>query len=274
LDVWKVFNNFIWKEHIMKIYLVFILAFGLSLSLFGSDLFTEKLFEARALLNEGYNQWNEATMQEGLSGFQRLLVLEQDIWLVRFYIAMADYRLSIYYLSLEGGKKEAARYLDDAVEQIRLSQAENDTFPESYALLSSCYGNLIGTQPLKGMTLGPRSGAAVDKAVRMAPDNPRVWFQKGLGSYYTPKMFGGGREKAFEELTHAVELYKKEGQLPSLHPQWGYDEAYAWIGQIYRGQGQVEEARKAYEEGLKINPDNGFIRYTLLPDLGKSPEGQ
>jgi tetratricopeptide (TPR) repeat protein len=133
---------------------------------------------------------------------------------------------------------------------------------------------LIGISPIKGITLGPRSGAAIDKAMKLGPDNPRIWFQKGLASFYTPKMFGGGKDKALEELTHAIELYQKEAPPSPIYPQWGYDEAYAWVGQIYQEQGRFEEAKKAYEAGLQINPASGLIRYNLLPNLEKATEGK
>ena len=60
----------------------------------------------------------------------------------------------------------------------------NDNFAESYALLSSCYGQKIGMSPWKGMILGIKSGNAIDKAVELSPDNPRVWLIKAINTNY------------------------------------------------------------------------------------------
>jgi tetratricopeptide (TPR) repeat protein len=252
-----------------KQYLTIIMIMGFTCNLFAGD-FENHVITTYHTLQQGVNTWNETKMQESLAHFQRLLNLQEKEWLVRFYIAFAEYRMSIFYM--EKDKKKAGQFLNDAIDELKKSQAVNDTFPESYALLASCYGNKIGLAPLKGMFLGPRSGAAIEKAVLLGPENPRVWLHKGIGSYHTPKAFGGGKEKALEELKKAVVLYEKEKVLNPVYPQWGHDEAYVWIGIIYKEMEQLEDAEQAWKKGLEINPQNGWIRHDLQPDLNKQKE--
>jgi len=232
-----------------------------------ADDFEYKIIKARTLLEQGHNHWDESEMQSSLAQFQRLLHLEQEKWLVHFYIAFANYRLSTYYMDKD--KEKAGRFIDEALDQLKNSQKLNDSFPESYALMSSCYGNKIGLTPWKGMILGPRSGMTMEKAITLGPENPRVWLLKGVGTNFSPKAFGGGAEKAIEELQKAIHLYENEEPLNPIHPQWGHDEAYAWLGIILKKQGRLEEAKKAYEDGLAVNPQCGWIKYSLLPDLQK-----
>jgi hypothetical protein len=42
-----------------------------------------------------------------------------------------------------------------------------------------------------GMTLGPRAGTAMQSALALAPENPRVVLLDAIATYYRPPMFGG-----------------------------------------------------------------------------------
>ena len=41
----------------------------------------------------------------------------------------------------------------------------------------------------------------------------------------------------------------------------------AWLGIVLAKKGDVEGARAAYENGLAMEPDHGWIRNVLLPQL-------
>ncbi len=235
--------------------------------LYAAD-FEDRIIQARNLLQQGTNQRDKAMMQESLTQFQNLLPMKKQAWLVHFYIAFADFRMGIYY-NMEHDKKKAGKYFDSAIDQLKKSQELNDSFPESFALLSACYGNKIGLAPWKGMLLGPRSGKAMNKAVSLGPQNPRVWLMKGVGSSFSPKAFGGGKEKAVEELKKALKLYEQQKPLDPIYPRWGHDEACAQLGIVLKELGRPEEAKAAFMKGLTINPENGRIKFKLLPDLAK-----
>jgi tetratricopeptide (TPR) repeat protein len=255
------------EETLMKrIIIIPLVVLCLASQLLAND-FEDQIIQARSLLEQGYYHWDEAKMQESLAQFQRLLHLEKEEWLIRFYIAFADYRLGTFYM--EKDKKKAGKFLNDALNQLKKSQKQNDSFTESYALMSSCYGFKTGLAPWKGMILGPRAGLAIGKAESLGPENPRVWLLKGIGSRYTPKAFGGGKKTALEELNKAIELYEQEKPRDPILPQWGHDEAYAWVGIILKQQGHLQEAKKAFEKGLEVNPHNGWITYSLMLDLEK-----
>lgn len=229
------------------------------------DVFIQKFIEARTLLHSGYDHWNESEMQQAVAQFQRLLDLERESWLVNYYIGLGEYRLAVFYM--EKDKNLSGQYFNHAIDHLKMSISENDTFPECYALVSSCYGNKIGLTPWKAMFLGPKSNAEMDRAMTRGPDNPRVWMLKGIGSKYSPKTFGGGLDKALEELQKSVQLFEKEKVENPLYPCWGHDQAWGWIGMIYLEQNQPEAAREAFEKSLQINPDYGWIKYDLLPKV-------
>ncbi len=239
-----------------------------AINLFAGDVFTEKCLEAINMLHDGYNTWNETEMQKSLGLFERILNLDRDPWLVHYYIGLCHYRLSTLYMD-EKNKDKAGRHLDEAIDHLELCKAQNDTFPESYALIASCMGNKIGLAPWKGMVLGPKSGAQMQKAFEYGPENPRVWLLQGISSNFSPKMFGGGKQKALDELRQAIEYFEADAVTQPLYPSWGHDLAYAWIGVIKTERQEWDAAQKALEKGLELNPQNGWIRHQLLPELAK-----
>ncbi len=248
--------------------LVLILVTGLNLQ--AEDVFTQKLLEARTVLHNGYTHWSETEMQEGVAQFERLLSLEKEKWLVHYYIGLGQYRLGVFHM--ENDKKKSGYFYNEAIDHLKMSISENDTFPECYALISSCYGNKIGLTPWKAMFLGPKSGAEMDRAVTRGPDNPRVWMLKGVGSKYSPKTFGGGLDKALEELQKSIQLFEAETVENPLYPSWGLDQAWGWIGMIYMELNQPEKAREAYKKSLQINPQYGWVKYDLLPQIQESQD--
>jgi tetratricopeptide (TPR) repeat protein len=139
---------------------------------------------------------------------------------------------------------------------------------ENSALRASVFGQLIGTNPLKGMINGPRSQAAMDRAIDLAPNNPRVWLVRGISAIYTPELFGGGLAKAEEYLKKALTNFERDMPVPPA-PSWGKHEPFIWLGQVYEKQGKRDAARAMYEKALSMEPEDGWVKYGLLPKVGR-----
>src|ERR1051325_9289104 len=133
-----------------------------------------------------------------------------DVEMARYALAYVDWRLYPLLSSDRTNQKRAADYLDEATAQLKQLVSANPSNAEAQALLATVYGQAIGTSAWKGMTLGPKSSAAIDAALRLAHDNPRVALQSGVGAFFTPKMFGGGIDKAEKEIRRAETLFAKE----------------------------------------------------------------
>ena len=169
---------------------------------------------------------------------------------------------------MKSTEKEIRAVLE-AAEEVLARSAKKLDLPETHALRSSVIGQQIGSNPLKGMTLGPKSSSAMDRAMELGPNNPRVWLMRGISAMFTPGMFGGGDDKADELLTKAVALFAADKPAPPA-PAWGHADAWLWIGQLRQKQGRIADARKAYTTALEIQPDNQWIRHVLLPGLDRA----
>ena len=102
----------------------------------------------------------------------------------------------IYYAAstnyMANKKKDVAgELLKKSEELLTAILREDKKAAEANALLSGVYGLQIGLSPIKGMTLGSKSGRLLSKALKEAPDNAIVHHFRGSNLFYTPSMFGG-----------------------------------------------------------------------------------
>ncbi len=91
------------------------------------------------------------------------------------------------------------------------------------------------------MALGPESKRVLEKSKRLDGNNPRVVLTDGMSDYYTPVMFGGGKQRAISKMEQALALFAKEEIRDFLQPSWGYDEACAHLGTM-RQEARDEES--------------------------------
>jgi tetratricopeptide (TPR) repeat protein len=158
--------------------------------------------------------------------------------------------------------KHRKKLLKEAQQQLDLVLESDAEDPEAHALRGSVIGDRI-EGGLSGALLGPRAGSSLERALELAPDNPRVVLQQGISSYFTPRTFGGGEEAALEELRRAVELFEAQ---PSDQgwPNWGEVDALAWLGIVLSESGEIDEARALFERALSIQPRNAWVRALLI----------
>jgi tetratricopeptide (TPR) repeat protein len=143
-----------------------------------------------------------------------------------------------------------------------------DTDPddaEALALLGSVLGDRIGG-PLSAIRLGGKASEALEKAYTLAPENPRVALQRGVGFFFTPRAFGGGKDKAEVELRRARSLFEANDNALA-GKGWGYTDTLARLGEVLAALEKFDEARSVYLRALVIAPNFAWVRDDLLPRL-------
>lgn len=162
--------------------------------------------------------------------------------------------------------KERDDLLNDAVSRMQRLLAADGRDAEGYVLLASLYGAQISLAESKGMTLGVRSSEALERAARLAPENPRVHLQQGINALNTPAVYGGGTDRAERALRRSQDLFAAQ-PADAAWPNWGRFEAHAWLGQVLQRKGNRAGARAEYDKALAIAPGSGWVRYQLIPAL-------
>lgn len=213
---------------------------------------------AKARLQNGVDSQQQEVLRASLYDFQLLLsdASPKNRWLINHYIGLNHHRLGLYYHQVINNKKNAKWHYQKGLEALQRS-VKQYPFAESYALLSDINGNLI---PLSGwwstIVLGMRSGEYMKKALKMAPNSPRVWLLSGIGKIYTPKIYGGGLKPALQDLLKSIRLFETKPGPNSPLPDWGYDEAYLWKGIVLKKMNRQREAQTAFKKAILINPKN------------------
>ncbi len=185
--------------------------------------------------------------------------------LLAYAVAYIDWRLAF---SPSVPEAEQDDLLDEAETQLKNAVKIDPKSAESYALLSGVYGGKIAHSSIRGIVLGPRSSTAIETAVRLEPNNPRVLLSQAIGKFNTPAMFGGSASEAETLVRRALTQFQSE-PAEKPWPNWGRFDANAWLGQMLARRGDKAGARAAYDQALAIAPSSGWVRYVLLPALQK-----
>ncbi len=244
------------------------LAWLLSFTLTQAGSSADSMFvQAGRLLEQGHNQWSEPLMLQARSIYERLSSHPAHAWLGHYYLGLSDYRLANYYRS-KSRETDYERYVDDGIDHLKKSLDLKKNAADTHALLGSLYGLKI-TGMASSFIYGPKSAGCLEKAIELDSTNPRVYLFSGISNKYKPGMFGGGPEKAVRDFLKAITCFRKfRPELP-IYPDWGREEAHAWLGMVYLEEGDCQAAEREFNAALAINPDYGWVRYDLMRNLEK-----
>ena len=225
------------------------------------------LLRGKTILDAGTNRGSIDSLKQARALFKQATDSAEHRALAHYYAALADYRLANQLPDDAEDQKEPV--LKDAIDHLKTATNLDPTLADAWALLSGCYGQRMGLDPMRGMSLGPKANDAMSNAKDLAPENPRVWIIDGTSDFFAPSMFGGDKERAFRKFTKAARLAEKESVEDPLMPSWGHAEAHAWIGLAHMEAGRYEKAHTAFEDALDVNADFGWVKDVLLPKLKK-----
>ena len=211
----------------------------------------------------------------------RLRTVHQEAWQQfhregtahsRLLVALADlYRVQA---ALATRRPEAAR--SALQEALRLLEAvpETQRTADLWAFLGNFYGTALALAPwYRRPGLGRRASEALHRAVQQDSLNPRVWLFLGIQAFYTPRLFGGGAEKALQRLDRALALYRQLSVDPFWH-RWGEDLALFYRARALMRLGHEADARQALNTCLQRYPDFQEARAWLrrLQEVSSNPQ--
>lgn len=155
---------------------------------------------------------------QGLANnFERVASAEKTEWLPCYYAAYCYVNMTY---SVKGDKIDT--YCDKADTFINTADSINPNNSEIYTLKSQIAGARISVNPMsRGQKYGMMSGELREKAKDLDPTNPRPYYLEGTSLFYTPSMFGGGKDKAKPAFEKALKLYETFKPVSTITPNWG-----------------------------------------------------
>jgi len=202
------------------------------------------------LLQEARTTLDEKALTEASNYFTQLTQKYNNNAAYFYYLARVNaYRTDFY--DNHHDKKNAERVLEEAIVAVQHAIALNDNSAEFHSLLSDLYGRKIGFGNMfTGMRYGPKVDTESKRALALDPTNPRAYACLGRKYLFAPKMFGGDVNKSVESFLKATQLDPR------------FDENFVWLALAYRKKGDREDADKALQEALRLNPQSEFAKHT------------
>jgi tetratricopeptide (TPR) repeat protein len=171
-----------------------------------------------------------------------------------YYAALAGYRLAL--LDSEKDKTKARSAAEECVGSVdRAQEATPAAVPaESLALQGACLELLAQLSPLRAPLAGTKSKSQIQKALKLAPRNPRVLLLDAIvASDRAAK--GAERDLTLGKLKKAIVALEGERQEVVHAPAWGLADAYTYLGRMYLDRGETVAARDALEHALLAAPE-------------------
>lgn len=168
----------------------------------------EKLFQAKTI-----PEYLEMANQ-----FERISQIEKTEWLPLYYQSFAYIMVS--FQEPENAKKDI--YLDQAQKYLDQAMTIDPNESELYLLQGFLYPSRITIDPMnRGVQYIGDMNQALDKALELNPDNPRVYYLRATMIFHTPEAYGGGADKALPLYQTAVDKFKIFKPKSEISPNWG-----------------------------------------------------
>ena len=152
------------------------------------------------------------------SKLELLANMESENFAVNYYAAYAKAMIS--YMEKDKDRKDMFLDVADSfLEKVKQLQPKNEETFILGALLANA--RLVVDGGSRWKQQGDIFNANIDAAIAINPANPRIYHLKGVATYFTPKMFGGGAKNALVYLDKAKTLFVNQVNGNITIPYWG-----------------------------------------------------
>jgi hypothetical protein len=169
-----------------------------------------------------------------------------------YYAALLAYRLA---LLARNDETRAWPFTQQCVERLNRVLVLDTGSVEALALQSACFALQSNLDPWRSPLAAPLSRARIDKALKLAPDNPRVLLLGALAARERPRFFGGDYQQAFALMQRSVSVFERQSAPAAGLPAWGAADAFTYLAQDYLTRGEALAARNVLERALLVAPD-------------------
>lgn len=140
-------------------------------------------------------------------------------WLAPYYAAYG--KIGLTYNETDANKKDL--WLDEAdvfiAQAVTLLGKDND---ETHVLKAMIANARMGVDPKnRWQKYGKIFEENLEAAKELNPDNPRIYMLRGIGKFFMPVMFGGGKKAAMPYFEKAKGLFATRTDKDITKPYWG-----------------------------------------------------
>ena len=175
-------------------------------------------------MNKALQTWNEGKSVEAVAQLEQIASVDKTNWLPNYYIALINTTQA--YREQDKAKMfsliESAQKAQDLCNEFALENPEVLVMQAMIHTASIVYDPMMNGQKLSGDVM-----YILNKAHKIAPENPRVVFQKTSFEIGMAQYFGQDTKPMCAQIEKAIELFATFKPETALHPSWGLDRAQA-----------------------------------------------
>ncbi|HEX8316155.1 MAG TPA: hypothetical protein VF609_14230 [Flavisolibacter sp.] len=156
------------------------------------------------------------------AAFERIAEAEKTKWLPYYYAALAQVNAA-YFTGTGSIKAEKTDPMADKADAL-LGKADalSPNNSEIYIVKKMIATLRMMADPQnRYMQYGPIAEEALQTAMKLNPENPRVYLLQGQDKFYTPEQFGGSKAEAVKLFQVAQKKYEAFKPATSIDPVWG-----------------------------------------------------
>ncbi|MEM9832229.1 MAG: tetratricopeptide repeat protein [Bacteroidota bacterium] len=217
--------------------------------------------EVRQLFYQGYLTATKAPWEQAIE------IINQDASLDETQKIHAITEAQCGLLNYTMANQDEATYeavADDMEANLETLLEQDSDDAVALAKMAQLLGATMSFKRWKAMYLSPKSEELGSRALKADPESPEAWMQRGGSRLFTPEMFGGDVDEAVAAYQKAVQYYEAQ---PDHTNNWRYLDALAWLGQAHQKAEQTSEAIATYQKALEVEPNFGWVKYKLMPQV-------
>ncbi|WP_104735761.1 tetratricopeptide repeat protein [Hanstruepera ponticola] len=173
-------------------------------------------------MSKAFELWGSGDMTAAEQLFERIAKAEKDAWLPYYYVAQINSLKSWEEKDINVLKAQ----LDKAQEYIDIAKSKSPNNPEIMVLQAHIYTNWVA---FDGATYGMKYGGIIaeiyNKALSLAPKNPRVVYNKAEWDMGSARYFGKDTAPYCEDIKKSIELFDSFEPETEFSPNWGRERA-------------------------------------------------
>tara|TARA_R110000850_G_scaffold6374_4_gene24966 strand:+ start:168 stop:788 length:621 start_codon:yes stop_codon:yes gene_type:complete len=171
---------------------------------------------------KAFNLWQSGNMDAAEQLFERIADAETEEWLPSYYVAQIN---SIKSWAEKDAQTINAQ-LNKAQNYLDLAKAIEPNNPEIFVMQAHIYTNwVVFDGATYGMKYSTKINDLYNSAYKLAPNNPRVVYNKAEWDMGTAKFFGKDTKPFCKDFAKAIELFATFKPASDFHPNWGKERA-------------------------------------------------
>ena len=189
-------------------------------------MFVASVVSAQTQFDQGMQKalqtWKNGNSKEALVQFEKIASVEKTNWLPNYYIVLINTTQA--FEEKDKTKMEsllnAAQKAQDVCNELAMDNPEVLVLQAMIHTAWIVYDPMINGQRLSGDVM-----YILNKANKIAPENPRVVFQKASFEIGLAQYFGQDTKPMCAQIEKSIELFATFKPESAFHPSWGLDRA-------------------------------------------------